>query len=50
MTIHTDAEYRQALAELEGLMTAEADTPEGRRLDELATAIEAYEAIHHPME
>lgn len=31
-------------------MTAEVNTPEGDRLDVLATLVEAYEAKHFPME
>ncbi|MFA7455489.1 MAG: transcriptional regulator [Desulfobulbaceae bacterium] len=48
--IKTDADYRQALAEIEGLMMAELDTPEGERLDVLVTLVEAYEAKHYPMD
>ncbi len=45
--ISGEADYRRALAEVESLMRAEKDTPEGARLDELVTAIEAYEAEHY---
>jgi len=31
-------------------MDAELDSPEGERLDELTTLVEAYEARHYPME
>lgn len=48
--IRTDADYREALVEIESLMTAEADTPEGERLDVLVTLIEAYEAKHYPLD
>lgn len=48
--IRTEQEYEAALAEVEGLMAARADTPEGDRLDVLATLIEAYEAKHHPID
>ena len=41
--IKTDADYRAALNEIETLMTADLDTPEGEKLDVLATLVEAYE-------
>jgi HTH-type transcriptional regulator/antitoxin HigA len=50
MVITTDDEYRTVLAEIEALMGAELGTPEGKRLDELVSAIEAWEAIHHRLE
>ncbi len=40
MQIHplkTEADYQAVLAEIETLMTAEPDTPEGDRLEVLAT-------------
>lgn len=40
--IQTYADYRAALKEIEGLMAAERDTPEGERLDILVTLVEAY--------
>jgi HTH-type transcriptional regulator/antitoxin HigA len=48
--IKTEADYRTALKEVESLMTAELDTPEGERLDVLVTLIEAYEREHYPLE
>ena len=48
--IRTEADYREALVEIESLMTAGADTPEGERLDVLVTLIEAYEAKHYPLD
>jgi HTH-type transcriptional regulator / antitoxin HigA len=48
--IKTKADYRAALKEIEGLMVARANTPEGERLDVLATLVEAYERKHYPME
>lgn len=48
--IRTRADYRAALKEIEGLMSAEADTPEGERLDVLATLVEAYERKHFRMD
>ena len=41
--IKTDADYRAALKEIETLMMAEPDTPEGEKLDVLVTLVEAYE-------
>lgn len=35
---------------MESLITAEFGTPEGDRLDVLATLVEAYEAKHFPMD
>ncbi|NOZ52844.1 MAG: transcriptional regulator [Gammaproteobacteria bacterium] len=48
--IKTDADYRAALKEIESLMMAEADTPEGEKLDVMVTLVEAYEAKHFPMD
>ncbi len=45
--IRTKADYRAALKEIETLMAAERDTPEGERLDVLATLVEAYERKHY---
>jgi hypothetical protein len=42
-SIKTEAEYRQALKEVEGLMTAAPDTPEGGRLSKLVSVVEHYE-------
>lgn len=48
--IKTDADYRSALKLIESLMMAEADTPEGEKLDVLVTLVEAYETKNFPME
>jgi HTH-type transcriptional regulator/antitoxin HigA len=48
--IRTKADYRAALKEIERLMNAQADTPQGERLDVLATLVEAYERKHFPMD
>jgi HTH-type transcriptional regulator / antitoxin HigA len=48
--IRTETDYEQALAELEHLWGAANGTPEGDRLDVLATLIDAYEAEHCPMD
>src|SRR6266487_2543314 len=44
--IRTKRDYRAALKEIESLMAARAGTPEGERLDILATLVEAYEKKH----
>lgn len=48
--IKTKSDYRATLKEIESLMTAKANTPEGERLDVLVTLVEAYEARHFPLE
>jgi HTH-type transcriptional regulator/antitoxin HigA len=42
--LRTEEEYRAALAEIEALMNAEFGTPDGDRLNVLATLVAAYEA------
>jgi HTH-type transcriptional regulator / antitoxin HigA len=49
-SIHTEADYDAALAEAERLWGAKSGTPDGDRLDALATLIDAYEAQHYPMD
>ena len=48
--IKTDADYRAALEDIESLMMAAPNTPEGEKLDVMVTLIEAYEAKHFPMD
>lgn len=48
--IRTEIDYHATLREIEHLMTAEADSPEGDRLDVLVTLVEAYERAHFPMD
>ncbi len=48
--IRTKADYRAALREIEKVMTATAGSPEGERLDVLATLVEAYERKHFPLD
>lgn len=48
--IRSEADYDIALGEVERLWGAKAGTPEGDRLDVLATLIDVYEAEHHPMD
>ena len=48
--IRTEKDYDAALKEVERLWGAKSGTPEGDRLDVLATLIEVYEDEHYPME
>lgn len=48
--IRTRADHRAALKAIEGLMGARPGTPEGDRLDVLATLVEAWERKHFPMD
>jgi HTH-type transcriptional regulator/antitoxin HigA len=48
--IRSKADYRKALAEVGRLWGAKRGTPEGDRLDVLATLIDAYEAEYYPMD
>jgi HTH-type transcriptional regulator/antitoxin HigA len=48
--IRSEADYETALREAERLWGARSGTPDGDRLDVLATLIDAYEAEHHPMD
>ncbi|HEX9877867.1 MAG TPA: helix-turn-helix domain-containing protein [Gammaproteobacteria bacterium] len=48
--IRSKADYEKSLAEVERLWGAKSGTPEGDRLDVLATLIDAYEAEHYPMD
>ncbi len=48
--IRSEADYESALGEVAALWGIPSDTPEGDRLDVLATLIDAYEARHHPMD
>jgi HTH-type transcriptional regulator / antitoxin HigA len=46
--IRSEADYEAALIDFEQLWGAPSGTPEGDRLDVLATLIDAYESEHHP--
>ena len=48
--IKTQRDYRRALKEIEGLMTAKRGTQEGDRLDVLVTLVEAWEAKRYPLD
>ena len=47
--LKTEADYQEALAEIDTLFDAEANTPEGDRLDILTLLVEAYEERHYPI-
>ncbi len=48
--IRTDTNYRATLTEVEALMMAELNTPEGEKLDVLVTQVEAYEHKQFPLD
>lgn len=48
--IKNQRDYRRALKEIEGLMTARRNSPEGDRLDVLVTLVEAWERKHYPLD
>jgi HTH-type transcriptional regulator / antitoxin HigA len=48
--IKTQRDYRRVLKEVEGLMAAKRNTPEGDRLDVLVTLVEAWERKHYPLD
>jgi HTH-type transcriptional regulator / antitoxin HigA len=47
--IKTERDYNAALVEIEHLMEAGLNTPEGDKLDVLTTLVEAYEEKHYPI-
>ena len=49
-SIWTETEYAAAMAEVSRLWGAKSGTPQGDRLDILATLIDAYEAARYPMD
>ena len=48
--IKTKRDHAKALKDIENLWGAKAGTPEGDRLDVLATLVESYERLHHPID
>jgi len=48
--VKTENDYRVALAEIELLMMAEIDSPEGEKLDILVTLVEAYERKYYSLD
>jgi HTH-type transcriptional regulator / antitoxin HigA len=47
--IRSEADYQAALKEIDKLIESQPGTPEGDRMDVLATLVEAYEAKHFPI-
>jgi antitoxin component HigA of HigAB toxin-antitoxin module len=45
--IKSQRDYRKVLKEIEGLMSAKRNTPDGDRLDVLVTLVEAWERKHY---
>ncbi|MDP2408839.1 MAG: transcriptional regulator [Pseudolabrys sp.] len=48
--IKNQRDYRRALKDIESLMMAKRNTPEGDRLDILVTLVEAWERKHYPLD
>jgi HTH-type transcriptional regulator/antitoxin HigA len=48
--IKSQRDYKRVLKEIESLMMAKRNTPDGDRLDVLVTLVEAWEAKHYPLE
>ena len=48
--IKTRQDHLRALKEIENLMTASRNSPEGDRLDVLVTLVEAWETKHYPLD
>jgi HTH-type transcriptional regulator / antitoxin HigA len=48
--IKSERDYRRVLEEIDALMDAKANSPEGDRLDVLVTLVEAWEEKHHPID
>jgi HTH-type transcriptional regulator/antitoxin HigA len=48
--IRSNADYDKAIAEVERLWGSRSGTPNGDRLDVLATLIDAWEAQHYPID
>lgn len=47
--IRNEADYEASLKEIEALMDSQPGTPEGDRMEVLATLVEAYEESHFPI-
>jgi HTH-type transcriptional regulator/antitoxin HigA len=48
--VKTRGDYEEAMVEVRRLWGAKSGTPDGDRLDVLATLVDAYEAEHFPMD
>ena len=47
LPIKSQRDHRKVLKEIEGLMSAKRNTPEGDRLDVLVTLVEAWQRKHY---
>ncbi len=48
--IKNEADYQEALQEIESLFDASLNTPDGQKLEILTTLVEVYEQQHYPIE
>ena len=48
--IKTERDHQRALKEIESLMAAKRNTPEGDRLDVLVALVEAWETRRNPLD
>ena len=48
--VRTEKDHKVALSEMKRLWGSKSGTPEGDRLDVLATLVDAYENQHHPID
>lgn len=48
--IRSETDYERTMSEVKRLWGAKLGTPEGDRLDVLATLVDAYESEHHPID
>ena len=48
--IKSNRDYRRVLKEIEGLMNARRNSPEGDRFDVLVTLVEAWERKHYRLD
>ncbi len=48
--IRSESDYRVALKEIETLMSADKNSPEGEKLDILVTLVEVYELSNYPLD
>ncbi|HEX4420129.1 MAG TPA: hypothetical protein VH165_19575 [Kofleriaceae bacterium] len=48
--IRTEQDHARALARIEQIFAAKPGTPEFDELDALATLVDAYERVHHPID
>jgi HTH-type transcriptional regulator / antitoxin HigA len=48
--VKSQRDYRRVLKEIEGLMSARRNTPQGDRLDVLVTLVEAWERKHYSLD